>query len=87
MARANVSARVVISKDGPYLVTGSPPLSKQTIITDSDGGSEWWQEGETFAVQKNYALCRRNTGDVSAPCSIIPWRYGSRTYKFLAAAV
>jgi CDGSH-type Zn-finger protein len=58
MARANVSARVVISKDGPYLVTGSPPLSRQTIITDSDGGSEKWQEGETFAVQKNYALCR-----------------------------
>jgi CDGSH-type Zn-finger protein len=58
MARANVSARVVISKDGPYLVTGSPPLSRQTIITDSDGGSERWQEGETFAVQKNYALCR-----------------------------
>jgi CDGSH-type Zn-finger protein len=58
MARANVSARVVISKDGPYLVTGSPPLSRQTIITDSDGGSERWQEGETFAVPKNYALCR-----------------------------
>jgi CDGSH-type Zn-finger protein len=58
MARANVGARVVISKDGPYLVTGSPPLSRQTIITDSDGGSERWQEGETFAIQKNYALCR-----------------------------
>jgi CDGSH-type Zn-finger protein len=58
MTRANVSARVVISKDGPYLVTGSPPLSRQTIMTDSDGGSERWQEGETFAVAKNYALCR-----------------------------
>jgi hypothetical protein len=54
MASANVSACVVISKDGPYLVTGSPPLSRQTIITDSDGGSERWQEGETFAVQRNY---------------------------------
>jgi CDGSH-type Zn-finger protein len=58
MASANVSARVAISKDGPYLVTGSPPLSRQTITTDSDGGSERWHEGETFAVQKNYALCR-----------------------------
>ena len=33
-------------------------MSRQTIIADSDGGSERWQEGETFVVQKNYALCR-----------------------------
>jgi hypothetical protein len=32
-------ARVVVSKDGPSLVTGGPPLSRQTIVTDAEGGS------------------------------------------------
>lgn len=58
MSRANVKARVVISKDGPYMVSGSPPLSRQTIVTDLEGGSERWQEGEAFAVRESYALCR-----------------------------
>lgn len=50
--------RVVVSKDGPYMVTGAPPLSRQTIVTDAEGGSERWQEGETFKVRDFYALCR-----------------------------
>jgi CDGSH-type Zn-finger protein len=52
------SARVTISKDGPYMVTGAVPLSRQTIVTDSEGGSERWEEGDTFAVRETYALCR-----------------------------
>jgi CDGSH-type Zn-finger protein len=51
-------ARVVVSKDGPYVVTGGPPLSRQTIVTDAEGGSERWQEGETFKARESYALCR-----------------------------
>ena len=51
-------ARVVVSKDGPYMVTGGPPLSRQTIVTDAEGGSERWEESETFAVRQTYALCR-----------------------------
>ena len=51
-------ARVVICKDGPYLASGSLPLARQTIVTDAEGGSERWQEGEAFTVRKEYALCR-----------------------------
>jgi CDGSH-type Zn-finger protein len=50
--------RVVVSKDGPYVVTGGPPLSRQTIVTDAEGGSERWQEGETFKARESYALWR-----------------------------
>ncbi len=50
--------RVVISKDGPYLVSGPLPLARQTIVTDAEGGSERWHEGEAFAVREDYALCR-----------------------------
>jgi CDGSH-type Zn-finger protein len=34
------------------------PCPRQTIITDSESGSEHWREGETFAVRETYALCR-----------------------------
>src|SRR6202042_3697669 len=51
-------ARVVVSKDGPYMVTGGPPLSRQTIVTDAEGGSERWEEGEPFPVRQTYPLCR-----------------------------
>jgi CDGSH-type Zn-finger protein len=51
-------ARVVVSKDGPYMVTGGPPLARQTILTDAEGGSERWEEGETFRARETYALCR-----------------------------
>ena len=48
----------MILKDGPYLVSGNVPLSRQTIVTDEDGGSEAWKEGGTFPAQESYALCR-----------------------------
>jgi CDGSH-type Zn-finger protein len=76
MASENVNARVVISKDGPYLVAGSPPLSRQTIVTDSEGGSERWQEGETFAVRGNYALCRCGRSDNKPFCDGTHTRIG-----------
>ena len=34
------------------------PLSKQTIVTDEEGGSEAWEESAPFKPQKTYALCR-----------------------------
>jgi CDGSH-type Zn-finger protein len=51
-------AGVVVSKDGPYLVSGDVPLSKHTIVTDEEGGSEGWEESAPFKPQETYALCR-----------------------------
>jgi CDGSH-type Zn-finger protein len=50
--------KVVVSKNGCYLVTGSIPLSRQTIASDAAGESQKWSEGETFATRESYALCR-----------------------------
>lgn len=52
------SAKVQITKDGPYLVTGALPLSKQTIGTNSDGESVQWKAGHQYPAQESYALCR-----------------------------
>jgi CDGSH-type Zn-finger protein len=34
------------------------PLSKQTIVTDEEGGSEAWEESVPFNPQTIFALCR-----------------------------
>jgi CDGSH-type Zn-finger protein len=58
MSKPKGSPQVVVSKNGPYLVSGAIPLAKQTIVADREGGSEEWREGERFAAQESYALCR-----------------------------
>jgi CDGSH-type Zn-finger protein len=50
--------KVVVTKNGPYLVTGGAPLTEQTIFAGSNGDSEAWHQGETFPPQASYALCR-----------------------------
>jgi len=52
------TGHVVVTKNGPYLVTGSIPMSKQTIGTDAHGGSESWNESDVYPLQASYALCR-----------------------------
>jgi CDGSH-type Zn-finger protein len=58
MKNTSKTAHVVVTKNGPYLVTGSIRLSKQTIGTDAEGGSETWIESDANPVQESYALCR-----------------------------
>jgi CDGSH-type Zn-finger protein len=59
MTTAPASIRVVICKDGPYLVHGKVPLVRLTIGTDADGGSETWVTGDTLpTAEEPYALCR-----------------------------
>jgi CDGSH-type Zn-finger protein len=58
MAVAKPSVCVTVTENGPYLVTGDIPLAKQTIITDAEGGSEVWEEGEAIPHRATYALCR-----------------------------
>jgi CDGSH-type Zn-finger protein len=58
MAKEEKPARVVVTKDGPYVIQGKVPLAVQTIVTDAEGGSETWVEGKTYPAQEKYALCR-----------------------------
>jgi CDGSH-type Zn-finger protein len=50
--------KITVTKDGPYLVTGSVPLAKEIIVTGSDGIPVRWQHGEGFPVKETYILCR-----------------------------
>lgn len=49
--------KIVVTEDGPYVVTGSVPLSVQSIAHDA--GSAWeWKEGKKLGAEPKYALCR-----------------------------
>lgn len=50
--------KIVVTTDGPYLVTGSVPLSKQVIEDDAQGNSWQWRQDQQFAAQASYELCR-----------------------------
>jgi len=50
--------RIKVSKDGPYLVSGSPPLSKEIIVCDQDNEPLEWKEGANTPAKRTYALCR-----------------------------
>jgi len=50
--------KIVVSKNGPYVVTGGVPLSIQTIIPNEDGLSWEWKKGRTFKIDPVYNLCR-----------------------------
>jgi CDGSH-type Zn-finger protein len=52
------TARVQISNNGPYRVSGNLPLDEQIIGANSAGESVAWQRGRKFPLQQQYALCR-----------------------------
>ncbi len=50
--------KIVVSKDGPYLVSGNIPLSVQVITPNKEGFSWDWKQGKTFDTKPEYELCR-----------------------------
>ena len=55
---AKTHPKITVSKNGPYLVSGSVPLAKQHIVTNAEGESLDWREGRKYEVEPQYALCR-----------------------------
>ena len=56
--REHPNAKIEITKDGPYLVSGGLPLSEQWIATNAEGESLDYREGKKYPAQPQYALCR-----------------------------
>jgi len=50
--------KITVSKNGPYLVSGSVPLAFQTIGVNNKGESTQWVEGDALPASEQYALCR-----------------------------
>jgi len=76
MERKKSQARVAVSKNGPYIVTGGVALAKQTIVADGEGGSEAWQEGEAIPHRQTYLLCRCGASRTKPFCDSTHLRIG-----------
>jgi CDGSH-type Zn-finger protein len=50
--------KIVVSKNGPYRVSGNIPLSMQIIEPNKEGLSWDWKEGKKFSTGESYELCR-----------------------------
>lgn len=49
--------KIKISKNGPYLVSGSIPLQKEDAVTNAIYPQKW-EAGSSFPEKSTYALCR-----------------------------
>ena len=51
-------AKIKVSKNGPYIVSGKILLQEKIIVADSDGTATEWQPSTKYASQELYSLCR-----------------------------
>src|SRR5713226_3430461 len=52
------AGKIIVSKDGPYIVSGDVPLAIQTITPNREGLSWDWKEGRKIETKEEYNLCR-----------------------------
>jgi len=50
--------KIVVAKDGPYLVSGSLPLGKEIAEVGEEGEPERWVRGKQYPAQDCYSICR-----------------------------
>ncbi len=50
--------KIVVTANGPYLVSGDLPLAIQIIEANQQGESEEWKQGREFETSGTFALCR-----------------------------
>jgi CDGSH-type Zn-finger protein len=50
--------RIVVSTNGPYLVSGSLPLREEISVVGEDGEPEKWVKGRKYPLRADYTLCR-----------------------------
>jgi CDGSH-type Zn-finger protein len=55
---ASKLAKIQVSKDGPYLVSGNVPLIREEAVRGKDGIPFQWRKLAKYPEQENYALCR-----------------------------
>jgi len=55
---AHAGYRIKVTRNGPYVVSGGVPLSKQIIVSDANGDPLSWRAGEVLRVADTYSLCR-----------------------------
>ena len=52
------NCKVVVSRDGLYLVSGNLSLAEKIIVSDIEDTPIKWEEGRHYPDQEKYDLCR-----------------------------
>lgn len=68
MSDDKCTPKIIIAKDGPYLVMGNIPITQQTIIEDEHGHAVKWKEEDCFPQKEQYALCSCGESSNSPYC-------------------
>jgi len=55
---ASERRKIVVSEDGPYLVSGGLPLEKEIILNDEAGDALEWGLEKVYPLSEKYALSR-----------------------------
>jgi CDGSH-type Zn-finger protein len=58
MVSKRSAPRIVVTENGPYVVSGDVPLAVQVITPNAAGQSWEWVEGTVFPARATYKLCR-----------------------------
>ena len=54
----NNGKKIVVRKNGPYIVQGGVPLVRKAQVVSEHGEPLTWKKGETIETSEGYALCR-----------------------------
>jgi CDGSH-type Zn-finger protein len=66
---------IKIVQNGPYIVTGSVPLTEQTIISERNGTAVRYEENACYPLRETYSLCR------CGKSTTMPYCDGSHTHN------
>lgn len=58
MSKKTDGPKITVVENGPYLVEGDVPLADQHVVTNEEGESIDWREGDAYPHGEKYALCR-----------------------------
>lgn len=64
----NSKGKIIISKNGPYLISGTIPLNTGYIILGKDDIPEKWKYDKIFPPMDEYSLCRCGNSNTKPFC-------------------
>jgi CDGSH-type Zn-finger protein len=79
--------KITVSLNGPYLVSGGVPLSRQVIQVDGAGNSREWRQTHAYEASREYALCRCGNSNNKPFCDGSHLRVGFEGSESRAARV
>ncbi len=64
----NKKDKIVVSKNGPYIVSGNFPMNKDISVDDNEGNPAKWKKGKSYPNKDHCSLCRCGRSDNKPFC-------------------